>query len=67
VTSIVVALDEDNIAIQLFEYINGGRHIAPEHIAKNIDGIARIDRRVPTSNKFGIVFGNRLEGAIVKV
>jgi hypothetical protein len=67
VASIVVAFDEYNGAIQLLEHVDCGRHITPEHITKNIDGIARIDRSVPASNEFGIVLENRLEGAIVEV
>lgn len=67
VATVVVALDEDDVAVELFEYVDGGRHITPEHVAEDIDGITGIDRGVPASNKFGIVFENRLEGASIKV
>ena len=65
--SVVVALDEDNVAVELFEYVDGGRHITPEHIAEDVDGITGIDRGVPAFNEFGIVFEDGAEGASIKV
>ena len=67
VASVVVALDENDVAVELFEYVDGGRHITPEHITENIDGITGIDRGVPASNEFGIVFEDGAEGASIKV
>ena len=66
VASVVVAFDEDDVAVELFEYVDGGRHITPEHIAENIDGITGIDRGVPAFDKFFIVFKDGAEGASIK-
>ena len=67
VATVVVALDEDDVAVESFEYIDCGRHVAPEHVTEDVDGIAGVDSGVPTANKFFVVFGNRLKWAIVEV
>ena len=65
--SVVIALDENDVAVELFEYVDGGRHITPEHITENIDRVAGIDGGVPTATEFFVVFEDGLEGASIEV
>lgn len=66
VASVVITLDEDDIAVESLQYVDGGRHITPEHITEDIDSVAGIDGSVPTANEFFIVFAGGFEGAIIE-
>ena len=66
VTTVMVALDKDDVAVELFEDFNRLGHIAPEHVAEYIDGIAGVDCGVPSTDDFCIMVHNGFEGAIVK-
>ena len=66
VASIMVAFNEDDVAIETFEDVDCGRHITPEHVAEDIDGVTGIDSGIPSANEFFIVLAGSFEGAIVE-
>ena len=65
-TTVMVALDKDDVAVELFEDFNRLGHVTPEHVAEHIDGIAGVDCGVPSTDDFCIVVLDGFEGAIIK-
>ena len=64
--SVMVAFDKDDVAIEAFEDVDGGRHITPEHVAKDIDSVAGVDGGVPSTYEFFVMLASGFEGAIVE-
>ena len=64
--TVMVALNQKHLSVQLVEDRNCFLHIAPEHIAKNIDSITRMNGGVPSLNERSIHLLNRLERTVIE-
>ena len=64
--AVMVALNQKYLPVQLVKDRNRFLHIAPEHIAKNIDGVTRMNGGVPSLNKCSVHFLNCFEGAVIE-
>ena len=64
--TVMVALNQKYLSVQLVENRNRFLHIAPEHIAKNIDGVARMNGGIPSLDERSVHFLNRFERAVIE-
>ena len=64
--AVMVALNQKYLPVQLVKDRNRFLHITPEHIAKNIDGVARMNGGIPSLDKRSVHFLNRFERAVIE-
>jgi len=64
--AVMVALNQKYLPVQLVKDRNRFLHIAPEHIAKNIDGVTRMNGGVPSLNKCSVHVLNCFERTIIE-
>ena len=64
--TVVIALDEDFLTVELFENFDCFCCLTPEHITEDINDVARTNYRVPSVNQRPVVFCDGLERAVVK-
>ena len=66
VATVMISLDENFLTVELLKDFNGFCRLAPKHIADDIDCVARTNNRIPSADKFRVVFLDGLERTIVK-